>query len=177
MPSTDSPEPITPEQLLSRLDDLGIESTTHEHAAVFTVDESKALRGDIPGAHCKNLFLRNKKGRMWLVVCPEGLVLDLKAMAAAIGGGRLSFASAERLQEHLGVEPGSVTPFAVINDRDQRVQVVLVDSLLREELLNFHPLVNSKTTTLRPAGLLDFLRAEGHEPEIVRDAEITRSDD
>ena len=176
MSTSDSEAPATPEQLLSRLDSLGIESTTHDHAAVFTVEESKALRGDIPGAHCKNLFLRNKKGRMWLAVCPESLRLDLKALGAAIGGGRLSFASAGRLEENLGVTPGSVTPFAVVNDHERKVDVVLVESLLSEELLNFHPLVNSKTTTLSPEGLQQFLRAMNHEPTIVADAAIARED-
>ncbi|MEM6704090.1 MAG: prolyl-tRNA synthetase associated domain-containing protein [Acidobacteriota bacterium] len=176
MTSESRPTFATPEQLLVLLDELGLESTTHDHAAVFTVEESKALRGDIPGAHCKNLFLRNKKGRMWLAVCPEGLRLDLKALGAAIGAGRLSFASAERLQQHLGVTPGSVTPFAVVNDREGNVPVVLVESLLEEELLNFHPLINSRTTTLSPEALLTFLRALDHEPKIVRDTETSRDD-
>lgn len=156
-----------PEQVLARLEALGIASRSFRHAPVFTVEEAKALRGDLSGAHIKNLFLRNKKGEMWLVTCLEDRRIDLKALAAALGAGRFSFGSAERLMTHLGVQPGSVTPLAVVNDRAGRVRVVLDKALLDYDEVNCHPLVNDMTTTLSTEGLVAFLEAEGHPPQIL----------
>ena len=170
--------PVTPEELLALLDRLGIAATTHEHAPVFTVEEAKRLRGALPGAHCKALFLRDKKGAAFLVVCLEDRRPDMKALAALIGAGRLSFASPERLRAALGVAPGSVTPFAAINDRDgaARVQIVLDAEMMRAGLVNYHPLTNSRTTAIAPGDLLRFLAATGHEP-LVRDlGPATRTD-
>src|SRR4030081_2796838 len=106
----------SPQQLFARLKELGIAQRTVEHPAVFTVEQAKARRGDLPGHHIKNLFLRNKKEEMWLVVALEDRAVDLKRLGEVLGAGRLSFGSAERLRRHLGVEPGSVTPLALIND-------------------------------------------------------------
>lgn len=159
--------PNDPEQVLARLEALGIASRSFRHAPVFTVEEAKALRGDLSGAHIKNLFLRNKKGEMWLVTCLEDRRIDLKALAAALGAGRFSFGSAERLMTHLGVQPGSVTPLAVVNDRAGRVRVVLDKALLDYDEVNCHPLVNDMTTTLSTEGLVAFLEAEGHPPQIL----------
>lgn len=159
--------PATPDDLLDRLAALDIETTTHEHRPVFTVEESRDLRGVLPGAHCKSLFLRNKKGAMWLVVSDEARRLDLKALAEVIGSGRLSFGSPERLMTHLGVEPGSVTPFALINDHGTKVSVVLDADVMAAELANFHPLINNKTTAIRPADLIRFVEDCGHEPRVV----------
>ena len=153
--------------LLAFLEGLGIVTTTVDHPPLYTVEDSKALRGDVPGVHCKNLFLRNKKGQMWLVVCPEDRVLDLKDLGDRIGAGRVSFGSPERLLTHLGVLPGAVTPFAVINDADRRVKVVVDEPLMAESLLNFHPLVNDQTTTIAPADLLKFLAAVDHRPVVM----------
>lgn len=158
---------LTPDELLARLRDLGIDATTHEHAPVHTVAEAKAETGHLPGGHCKNLFLKDHKGQLWLVVALEDAPVDLKALGPAIGSGRLSFGKPELLREVLGVEPGSVTPFALANDRERRVRPVLQATLMREELLNFHPLVNSRTTAIRPADLERFLAACGHEARIV----------
>jgi len=159
----------TPESLFRRLEQLGIEATTHYHAPMFTVAESKELRGDLPGAHCKSLFLRDKKKTMWLVVTLEDRPLDMKALADVIGAARLSFASADRLRETLGVEPGSVTPFALINDHGngERVRVVLDAAMMRAPLVNYHPLTNTATTAISPADLLRFIADCGHEPMIV----------
>jgi len=159
--------PTSPEQVLARLEALGIASRTFRHAPVFTVEEAKALRGELAGAHIKNLFLRNKKGAMWLVTCLEDRPIDLKALAAALGAGRFSFGSAERLMAHLGVQPGSVTPLAVVNDRAGRVAVVLDKALLDFDEVNCHPLVNDMTTTLSSADLVAFLEAEGHAPRLL----------
>jgi Ala-tRNA(Pro) deacylase len=160
--------PTSAEQLLARLNDLGIVSRTVDHAAVFTVDEAKALRGELPGGHIKNLFLRNKKEEMWLVVVEEDKRVDLKALGEQLGAGKLSFGSADRLMTYLGVLPGAVTPFSIVNDKDNKVRVVLDEDLLTRDPVNCHPLVNTKTTALAPADLLRFLEAEGHKPQLMR---------
>ena len=163
----DGSAPTTPEALLERLAALGIETRTVAHEPLFTVEQSKALRGQLPGGHTKNLFLRNKKGRMWLVTCLEDRQVDLKALAAALEGGRFSFGSAERLMANLGVIPGAVTPFAVTNDAGGAVQMVLDKALLDHDPLNFHPLDNARTTAIAPGDLLRFLEAVGHPPLIL----------
>ena len=163
----DGSAPATPGELLVRLETLGIQSRTVAHQAVFTVEESKALRGELEGGHIKNLFLRNKKGAMWLVVCLEDRQIDLKALGERLGAGRLSFGSAERLMRHLGVIPGAVTPFAAMNDKTGEVKVVVDAGVLAEAPVNAHPLTNDMTTALEPDDLLRFLEAEGHPAEIL----------
>ena len=159
--------PATREDLFARLKDLGIETKTRDHAPVYTVEEAQALRGEIPGGHCKNLFLKDDKGNIWLIVCLEESQIDLKAAPAKIGSRRLSFGKPELLKEVLGVEPGSVTPFALINDTEKRVNVVLDAAMMAHELVNYHPLENTATTTIRAADLLTFIRSCGHEPKVV----------
>ena len=159
--------PRSPSELLETLKGLGIETKTHDHVAVFTVEESKALRGTLPGGHSKNLFLKDKKGKMWLVVAEESRPIDLKGLQEKIGSGRLSFGSADRLMTYLGVEPGSVTPFALINDEGRVVQPVLDAGLLKHQPLNFHPLVNTMTTAITSDDLLKFIRSLGYEPQIL----------
>jgi len=159
--------PATRDDLFARLDALGIATTTVGHAALFTVEQSKALRGDLPGGHCKNLFLKDKKGSLWLVVTLEDAAVDLKTLPARIGAARISFGNAALLDEVLGVTPGSVTPFGLINDTAQRVTVVLDQEMMARDLLNYHPLVNDATTAIAPADLLAFIRSCGHEPRIV----------
>lgn len=163
----DGSPPATPEQLFERLESLGIDTRTVQHPAVFTVEEAQRLRGELTGGHCKNLFLRNKKGRMWLVVCAEDSTVDLRALADRLGAGRLSFGSAGRLMEHLGVIPGAVTPFAILNDHDGAVRVVIERRLLALSPLNCHPLDNARTTAIATDDLLRFLEAENHSPEII----------
>ncbi len=163
----DGSQPASPSDLLRRLAELEIQSSTIMHAPVFTVEQAKALRGEIQGAHIKNLFLRDKKGTMWLLTCLEDRPLDLKALAGRIGSGRLSFGSAERLMKHLGVVPGAVTPFAVINDKGGAVQVLLDKALLEIAPLNAHPLDNAMTTSLEPQDLVRFLEAEDHPPQLL----------
>ncbi len=158
---------MTADQLLAFLDEHRIDHRTVEHPPVFTVDEAKQLRGELPGTHSKSLFLRNKKGRMWLVVALEDRSIDLKDLGRRLDAGRLSFGSPERLMNTLGVIPGAVTPFAVINDEGHAVQVVLDSQMLEVEPLNFHPLDNTKTTAVSSAGLLSFLQATGHEPMML----------
>ena len=161
------PLPTSPQQLLARLSELGIAHQNHEHAAVFTVEEAKALRGELTGGHIKNLFLRNKKEEMWLVVAEEDKRIDLKALGERLGAGKLSFGSADRLLRYLGVLPGAVTPFGIINDKDRKVKVVLDRDLMGFNPVNAHPLVNTMTTALSPQDLVKFLEAEGHKPDIL----------
>jgi Ala-tRNA(Pro) deacylase len=154
--------------LMAMLARLGIATTTVEHAPLFTVAESRSLRGDIPGAHTKNLFLKDRKGALFLVTAEEDAVIDLKRLHALIGAsGRLSFASPELLTEVLGVPAGAVTPFAAINDTAGRVSFVLDAALMAHPLVNCHPLVNTATTTIRADDLLAFLKATGHAPRVL----------
>ena len=163
----DGHQPLTPEQLLERLAAMNVAQTTVEHAPVFTVEEAQALRGNLPGVHIKNLFLRNKKGAMWLVTCLEDRTIDLKALGERLQAGRFSFGSAERLMRFLGVRPGAVTPLAVINDRTSAVTMVLDRAILDAEIVNAHPLVNHMTTAIAPQDLLRFLEAVGHPPQLL----------
>lgn len=156
--------PASRAQLLAKLEAMSIETTTVEHEAVFTVAESTRLEREIPGGHTKNLFLKCKKGQLYLVVAQNDTAVDLKSLHKVIGSGRLSFGSADLLREVLGVAPGSVTPFALINDAVGRVKVVLDQRMLAHETLNFHPLENTATTNIARDGLLRFIRATGHEP-------------
>jgi Ala-tRNA(Pro) deacylase len=155
---------LDPQQLFARLDQLGIAHRTVEHPPVFTVEEAKALRGNLPGHHIKNLFLRNKKEEMWLVVALEDRAIDLKRLGEVLGAGRLSFGSADRLKRYLGVEPGSVTPLSLVNDEARAVQLVLDRGVADGGPVNAHPLVNTMTTALTPADLLRFFEATGHTP-------------
>ena len=155
---------LSPQQLFERLDQLGLAHRSVAHPPVFTVEEAKARRGDLPGHHVKNLFLRNKKEEMWLVVALEDRPIDLKRLGEMLGAGRLSFGSAERLRRHLGVEPGAVTPLALINDTSHAVRLGARRGLRDGPAINVHPLVNTMTTALEPAALLRFFAATGHVP-------------
>lgn len=155
--------PATPDDLYAMFQELGIEYTEHRHPPLYTVAESKELRGTIPGAHCKSLFLKDRKGTLYLVVCLEHRRLDMKLLAHQLGATRLSFGKAELMWELLGVRPGAVTPFALINDRDShRIDVVLDEEMMDSNLLNYHPLHNEATVTVTADGFVDFLRACGH---------------
>ncbi len=159
--------PAAPEDLFARFEELGIDAVTVEHEAVFTVEESQALRGTLPGAHTKNLFLRDKDGRMALVVAKEDSRVDLKALSGKLGLGRFSFGKPELMLAVLGIEPGSVTPFALINGTARDVTVVVDRALLDFAEVNAHPLRNNATTRLATDDLLRFMRASGHEPLIL----------
>ncbi|SNY90587.1 Ala-tRNA(Pro) hydrolase [Cohaesibacter sp. ES.047] len=159
----------TRQDLFDFLATLGIKTTTHDHEAVFTVDESHKIKQDLPGGHSKNLFLKDKKGNLILVVCINDTDVDLKSFHKKYDCGRVSFGNADLLFEHLGVTPGSVTPFGLINDRDKgAVQLVLDANLMTHDLLNFHPLENTATTAIAKDDLLAFFKATGHEPTILR---------
>ena len=153
-----------PQQLFAKLEALGIAQHTVEHPPVFTVEQAKALRGDPAGHHIKNLFLRNKKEEMWLVVALEDRAIDLRRLGEALGAGRLSFGSPKRLRRHIGVEPGSVTPFALVNDETHSVRLALDRGLAGDRPIHAHPLVNTMTTAIQPADLLRLFEATGHSP-------------
>lgn len=164
----DGATPMSCADLHARLDMLGVAHETMGHRPVFTVEEARRLRGRIPGAHSKNLFLRDKKERHWLVSCRSDRAVDLAWLAGRLGTKRLTFCSPRRLAGYLGVRAGAVSPFAVLNDRAGVVKVALDEELLENPPLNFHPLDNSKTTSVSKQGLLRFLAAEDHPPRIIR---------
>ena len=167
-----------PDALAAFLADLGIRTTTVAHPPLHTVEESQALRGEIPGAHTKNLFLKDKKGTIYLVVVLEDAVVDLKRLHEKIGAsGRLSFGRPELLLEKLGVLPGSVTAFGLVHDRPPEITVILDAALMAHAEINCHPLVNTATTTISRDDLLTFVKATGHEPRIVAVDEAKRPEE
>ena len=163
LPSPDEREAA----LYERLRALGIAWTTYAHAPVFTVEEAAALYDSQPGGHTKNLFLKDKKDGLWLVTLRDDLRIDLNALAKALGSPRFSFGSAELLIATLSIAPGSVTPFAVMNDAERKVRLVLDAGMLALAPLNFHPLRNDRTIAVTPEDLLRFVRDTGHEPVVM----------
>jgi Ala-tRNA(Pro) deacylase len=160
--------PITPDELFAAFDRLGIRHRSVSHPALFTVEQSQSLRGTIPGGHTKNLFLKDKKGALFLVTAPEDAAIELKSLHRRLGAsGRFSFGSAEQMLETLGVLPGSVTPFGVINDTGHRITVVLDAELMRHDTINAHPLTNTMTTSIGRDDLVRFLESTGHPPKIL----------
>jgi Ala-tRNA(Pro) deacylase len=153
--------------LLAFLDRLEAGATTHEHPAVFRVEEGAAVKAAIPGAHTKNLFLKDARGQLWLISAEDRSRIDLKRLHRVIGSGRLSFGSAELMAATLGVTPGSVTALALVNDEERRVRFVLDRTLAEAPLVNFHPLANTATTTIPQAGFARFLAAIGVTPLVV----------
>ena len=159
--------PTTPEALITALGDAGIEFSVHEHPPLRTVEDAKAFRGDMEGTHVKNLYLRDKRKKNFLVVAQEDTAIDLKTLPDMIGSDRLSFGSADRLFEFLGVRPGAVSPFTLINDAEHRVSLALDSRLMQAERLYFHPLVNDLTLGVSVDGLRRFLEMSGHEPRMI----------
>lgn len=161
--------PVTADELLARLRSLGIETSTVRHPPLHTVAESRALRGALEGGHTKNLFLKDRKGQHYLVSVEEDATVDLKTIHHKIGAsGRVSFGSAERMMDLLGVTPGSVTLLGVVNDRERAVKVVIDADLAAHETINVHPLTNEATTSIAYGDLLRFLELEGHPAVILK---------
>jgi len=177
---TDAPEnqpfAVSPDALMARLDDMGIAYTLHHHKAVFTADEAAFLQDEIPGCHIKNLFVRDRKEVMALIVLPDEISLDLNAVAPAIGLGRVSFGSPERLWARLGVRPGSVNPFCAMNDTDGVVKVVLHKGVAEADIVVAHPMINTMSLAIGARDLLRFLEAVGHTPQIIDLAQYARCD-
>lgn len=163
-PADEAPYKTSPHDLMAHLSALGIAYEVFEHEAVFTVEESHKVAAQVKGAHCRNLALYNKKKQMWLVTLRDQTPLDLKKLEGVLGSGRLSFMRPERLWDVLGVRPGSVTPFSIMNDTDLNVTLVLEEEMLAEDLMNVHPMINTMSLALSPDDLLIFARKTGHEP-------------
>lgn len=157
----------TPTDLFAFFDAHGIAHRTVEHRAVFRVGEAPGVKDDIPGVHTKNLFLKDAKGRLWLISAKDDTAIDLKRLHTVIGSARLSFGSAELMQEVIGVTPGSVTAFALLHDREHQVTFVLDRALAEAEIVNFHPMVNTATTGVARADFRRFLKAVGVTPLVV----------
>ena len=162
------PVPADSEKVFFFLEKHGLSSTTRDHPPMFTVTDSQALRpSGVSGGYTKNFFLRNKKKTMWLVTCDENQSVDLRHLGTALGAGRLSFASSERLMRFLGITTGAVSPLALINDVTHKVHFAIDRSLLRHDQLHVHPLVNTLTTTLPTIGLVQFAIKTGHPPDYL----------
>ena len=161
--------PATPDDLFSYLRNLGIETTTISHPPLFTVADSQHLRGEIAGGHTKNLFLKDKKDSFFLITADENAAIDLKSVHKTIGAAsRVSFGKPEALLELLGVTPGAVTLFALLNDTSGRVKFYLDESLLDHDVINAHPLTNDATTSIRADDMRRFVAATGHELNILK---------
>ena len=164
--------PASPQDLFDLLNELGIETKTFEHEAVFTVEESAKIKQEIPGGHTKNLFLKDKKGNYFLLVAEGTANIRLNSVHGIIGArGRVSFGKPDDLMELLGVKPGSVTAFAPMNDGEGKVSVIIDKPLFEHDLINCHPLINEMTTTISREDLLKFLKHVGHEPQILQVSE------
>ncbi|WP_068310610.1 prolyl-tRNA synthetase associated domain-containing protein [Polycladidibacter hongkongensis] len=175
-------ESVTREELLAFLNELSVPTTCYSHEPVFSVGESEALYDLIPGGHVKNLFVKDKKGNKFLIVALHEADIDLKSASKAIGAqGRVSFCRAEQLEDALGVTPGSVTPLALINDREaQHVQPIFDWSMMQHETLNCHPLLNNETVSIPREGLLRFVEACGHNLKVLplsRQAQEAQADE
>lgn len=156
------------ESILALLDEKGLETKTIEHEAAFTVDQAQSLRGQLAGGHTKNLFLKDKKSQYFMVSVAEDAEIDLKTIHSKIGGrGRVSFGNAEKMEAFLGVQPGSVTLLAALNDQEGQVKIILDQSLAQQALINVHPLINTATTQMKTADLLALLAEHDHMPEII----------
>jgi Ala-tRNA(Pro) deacylase len=154
-------------RLLAWFAEKGVAHQTHDHPAVFRVEEGLELKAALPGAHTKNLFLKDNRGRLWLISARQDTMIDLKRAAAAMGSGRLSFGNETLMFETLGVRPGSVTALGLINDAERRVTFVLDQRLWEAEVVNFHPLINTATTALDQAGFRRILALLEREPLVV----------
>lgn len=166
-PNADSAPLYDRDRLLAWMAENGVARTTHDHPAVFRVEEGQALKAAMPGAHTKNLFLKDKKGRLWLISARQDTVIDLKRADQWIGSARLSFGNETLLYETLGVRPGSVTALGLINDVDLRVTFVLDQALWDADIVNFHPLTNTATTALTQPDFRRFLALIGREPVVL----------
>ena len=166
-PANEAPLPVTAEDLFACLKKLGIAYELHHHKPVFSVEESAPLKAAIPGLHCRNLFLRDKKEKMFLVVAANETRIDLKKLQGLLGCDRLSFGSADRLWKYLGVRPGSVCPFAIVNDRGGDVKIILDAGMMGADIVNYHPMENHMTIGLAPRDLARFVEFTGHEAHIM----------
>ena len=148
---------LTPKELIKLLDVKGYDYDFHEHSALFTVEDSNKLRGEIKGLHSKNLFLKNKKNKFYLFSCDEFTNINLKTISKSLDLGNVSFAKTEYLIDLLGISPGSVTPFALLNNPENNIDFYLEDKLYESEYINFHPLTNTATVTIKSQDFVEFM--------------------
>lgn len=158
---------MPPEALLKKLEDRGIPYTLYRHQPVFTVAESQSIDRDIPGAHVRNMFIRDKKEVMFLVTLRHETMIDLKKLPDVINCGRISFGSPDRLWKYLGIRPGSVNPFCILCDTEKQVTLILEKAMMEEDIINVHPMDNSMTVGIKPADLLRLLDDHGVKPIII----------
>jgi len=170
MPET---QPATKDDLFARLDELGITHTTVNHKPVFTVEESAEIKAELPGTHTKNLFLKDKNGNFFLICAESHAQIKVNKLHPHLGCKRLSFGKAEYLLEHLGVTPGSVCLFSIMNDTESTVKLVIDKTLADAEIVNFHPLLNDATTAISSGDMIKFAKATGHDPVIMDFAALT----
>ena len=168
--------PASKDDLFALLDELSISHTTTNHKPVFTVEESAEIKADLPGAHSKNLFLKDKGGNFFLICAESHAQIKVNKLHPHLGCKRLSFGKAEYLMEHLGVTPGSVCLFSVMNDKDATVQLIIDKTLADADIVNFHPLLNDATTAISSADMIKFAKATGHDPVIMDFAALTPSE-
>ncbi len=159
--------PVTRQELFDYLDKLNIPHTTHNHAPIFTVEEGADIKASMPGGHTKNLFLKDKAGRFFLICALGETPIRINKLHPILGCKRLSFGKPEPLLEHLGMTPGSVTLFSVLNDTDSNVTLILDAALLNHDIVNFHPLLNDATTAISSTDMIAFAKATGHDPIIL----------
>lgn len=164
---TDSPLRVSAHSLLETLESIDIHVKLYEHSPIFTVAEGEHLKADMPGVHVRNLFLRDKKKNNFLIVAANETELDLKKLSELLNASRFSFGSPERLWEHLGIRPGAVNPFTVINDPDHQVSLYLDAYMMNADLMNVHPMDNAKTVGITPKDLIKFLEHIGHPYSII----------
>ena len=169
--------PASREQLFAYLDDLGIAHKTKNHVPVFTVEESEGVKADMPGAHTKNLFLKDKAGKLFLICAQNDTQIRINKLHPVLGSKRLSFGKPELLLDTLGVPAGSVTLFSVINDTDNAVTLIIDKTLTEHDIVNFHPLLNDATTAISSTDMVKFAKATGHDPLILNFADLNTGTD
>ena len=167
---------VTRQELFDYLDKLNISHTTYEHAPIFTVEEGADIKAAMPGGHTKNLFLKDKAGQFFLICALGGTPIRINKLHPVLGCKRLSFGKPEPLLEHLGMTPGSVTLFSLLNDTQANVRLILDAALLNHDIVNFHPLLNDATTAISSADMIAFAKATGHNPIIVDFAELNEKE-
>lgn len=159
--------PATRDDLYTLFETLGINYTTTDHAPIFTVDEGLEIKKSMPGGHTKNLFLKDKAGALFLICALGDTPIRINRLHPMLGCKRLSFGKPELMETHLGVTPGSVTLFALMNDKEGQVTLILDQALLDHDIVNFHPLLNDATTAISSEDMVRFAKATGHTPTIL----------
>lgn len=158
--------PTTQKDLLKILEKQEVAYKLYEHEPIFTVEQGEPLKKSIPGVHCRNLFLRDKKKRMFLITAANETKIDLKKLSSVLDCGRLSFGSAERLWDNLGIKQGSVNPFCIMNDKQGQVRIILDKYMMEQEIMNVHPMDNAFTVGLSPLDLTRFIESTDHKAEV-----------